>query len=162
MPYSDPARARAFEVAWRKTYRWAAAMRAAAWARKQAVKRGRAPGDVHWSVFARLHAMPCVYCGVTPANGADHSLPLGRGGDNVVSNLVPACRGCNEAKGDRTVDEWAEAMRAYPCLYCGKAIIPVPSEYRPTYCGVVCGRKRPVSDAQREALRTNGGRRCVA
>lgn len=162
MPYSDPVVARAFDKRFRKTYRWALAMRAAAWARQQAVKRGRSPGDVHWSVFARLHALPCVYCGKAPSGGTDHRWPLSRGGDNEVANLVASCRPCNESKGSRTVDEWAEAMRAYPCLHCGKAIIPIPGTFRPTYCGVECGHKRPVSDAQREALRTNGGRRCVA
>jgi 5-methylcytosine-specific restriction endonuclease McrA len=49
----------------------------------------------------------CVYCGAVdvPLN-LDHVVPRSRGGSNRVSNLVPACIRCNEAKGNRPVEEF--------------------------------------------------------
>jgi 5-methylcytosine-specific restriction endonuclease McrA len=35
----------------------------------------------------------------------DHLLPLSRGGNNLISNLVLSCASCNQAKGDM---DWTE------------------------------------------------------
>ena len=48
----------------------------------------------------------CAYCGTTEKLGADHILPLSRGGDNDPSNLAACCESCNKSKGGRTVEEW--------------------------------------------------------
>lgn len=50
----------------------------------------------------------CVYCGITgvPLN-VDHVQPRSKGGSDRVSNLVLACVPCNQAKGDRVVEEFA-------------------------------------------------------
>jgi len=49
----------------------------------------------------------CAYCG---AKGVplekDHIIPKSRGGTDRVSNLAVSCRRCNQAKGDRTADEF--------------------------------------------------------
>lgn len=45
--------------------------------------------------------LPCVFCG-KPADTADHIVPVSRGGDNSPANLQPACRDCNNSKGDRS------------------------------------------------------------
>jgi 5-methylcytosine-specific restriction endonuclease McrA len=47
----------------------------------------------------------CAYC-PNLADTVDHMTPLSRGGQHEVSNLVPACRGCNFAKHDKTPHEW--------------------------------------------------------
>lgn len=47
----------------------------------------------------------CHYCGKQTNPFADftvdHVVPLAKGGTNELDNLVPACRRCNSAKGDR-------------------------------------------------------------
>lgn len=49
----------------------------------------------------------CVYCGVRGVPlSLDHVRPRSRGGSNQVSNLVLACVPCNEAKGDRPVEQF--------------------------------------------------------
>jgi 5-methylcytosine-specific restriction endonuclease McrA len=50
----------------------------------------------------------CVYCGATgvPLN-IDHVRPRSRGGSDRVSNLVLSCVPCNQAKGNRPVEEFA-------------------------------------------------------
>jgi 5-methylcytosine-specific restriction endonuclease McrA len=50
----------------------------------------------------------CQYCG--ERKGAqdltlDHIFPRSRGGDNSPVNVVTACVGCNQRKGDRTPEE---------------------------------------------------------
>jgi len=60
----------------------------------------------------------CHYCGCqchgrdssrTDYATIDHKFPLSRGGDSRQVNLVTACRGCNEGKGDMTAVEYALA-----------------------------------------------------
>ena len=49
----------------------------------------------------------CIYCGVVGLMTADHLVPLFRGGEHSLENLVPACRSCNCAKCDRYLgSEW--------------------------------------------------------
>ncbi|WP_373301448.1 HNH endonuclease [Streptomyces djakartensis] len=60
--------------------------------------------------LARLwnrHAGSCAYCGEkTESLHQEHIVPISRGGDDSIGNLVPACPDCNLAKGDRTITEW--------------------------------------------------------
>lgn len=56
----------------------------------------------------------CLYCGqYLPPRGAtlDHVLPVSRGGLHHVRNMVLACRSCNEAKDNRTPQEWLEELQ---------------------------------------------------
>lgn len=48
----------------------------------------------------------CVYCGESAAT-IDHVVPLARGGEHVVGNLVPACSDCNRSKKDKLLSEWS-------------------------------------------------------
>lgn len=75
------------------------AERAASSARWYAKRYGIDPGHLTREIFARLHLLPCSYCGKLPAMGVDHVLPLARGGTNALANLVAACLPCNQSKG---------------------------------------------------------------
>ena len=49
----------------------------------------------------------CIYCG--DAKGpfeADHVIPRAKGGLDIESNLVCACRRCNRSKKDKILEEW--------------------------------------------------------
>lgn len=49
----------------------------------------------------------CAYCGALPsALTLDHVKPRSKGGHTAAYNLIPACRPCNQAKGDKNVWEW--------------------------------------------------------
>jgi 5-methylcytosine-specific restriction endonuclease McrA len=53
--------------------------------------------------------MTCAYCH-QPCDGLpdpEHVIPISRGGDNSMSNIVAACRQCNADKRDLTPKEWA-------------------------------------------------------
>jgi len=49
----------------------------------------------------------CAYCGAenVPLE-TEHVVPVSRGGTDRVSNLTLACRPCNQAKGNRTAEEF--------------------------------------------------------
>jgi 5-methylcytosine-specific restriction endonuclease McrA len=59
-----------------------------------------------WQWLLERYEFCCAYCGregdgLTP----DHVVPLSRGGNNSLSNIVPACGPCNLSKGPRTPEE---------------------------------------------------------
>ena len=47
----------------------------------------------------------CAYCGAT-ATTLDHVRPVARGGLTERTNLIPACRACNYAKGHADALAW--------------------------------------------------------
>ena len=52
----------------------------------------------------------CVYCGETyefKELTLDHVQPRCRGGESVTTNLVPACRQCNQGKGSNHWLRWS-------------------------------------------------------
>ncbi len=62
--------------------------------------------SVEWQWLLERYHFQCAYCGsrgegLTP----DHVIPLARGGQNTLSNIVPACGRCNLKKGARTPEE---------------------------------------------------------
>jgi 5-methylcytosine-specific restriction endonuclease McrA len=55
----------------------------------------------------------CQYCD-SGAETLDHVVPRSRGGRHVWENLVAACRRCNHAKADRTLDELGWHLKTVP------------------------------------------------
>lgn len=78
---------------------WVKAAQAWRDARKKARALGVDPGTLTKEDFARLHLLPCVYCGAMPALSTDHVVSFARGGSNSLENLAPACPPCNRKKG---------------------------------------------------------------
>lgn len=54
----------------------------------------------------------CLYCG-RPSESIDHVHPLSRGGLSTTENCVPACLGCNGAKGDTDAFDWYRRQTFY-------------------------------------------------
>ncbi len=56
----------------------------------------------------------CAYCSDPLGDDyePDHVVALGRGrgGHNVIDNIVPACKPCNRAKSSKTVETWLEIL----------------------------------------------------
>jgi 5-methylcytosine-specific restriction endonuclease McrA len=62
-------------------------------------------------VFAKYQGK-CSYCGTKPKKlTLDHIKPVCEGGTYGLYNLIPACYACNQCKGDKTVEEFREAIR---------------------------------------------------
>ena len=63
-----------------------------------------APGLTNALLFARDQQL-CGYCGIRFSTGAlsrDHVVPVSKGGLDVWTNVVTACRRCNTRKADRS------------------------------------------------------------
>ncbi|MFZ8903632.1 MAG: HNH endonuclease [bacterium] len=54
----------------------------------------------------------CCYCRENKATSLDHVTPRSRGGSNLRSNLLPACRSCQESKGNRI--DWYDWFKEQP------------------------------------------------
>lgn len=48
----------------------------------------------------------CIYCGSEDNLSLDHIIPLSKGGPDIISNQVYACRSCNSSKGDKDIFYW--------------------------------------------------------
>lgn len=55
---------------------------------------------------------PCAYCGHIGEITLDHVIPISRGGNHGIGNLLPACRICNSSKRERFITEWKKAKSA--------------------------------------------------
>ena len=59
----------------------------------------------------------CLYCGKRQRNSdlsREHVIPLSRGGRDIWTNVVTACRRCNTYKGNRLLSECALELLALP------------------------------------------------
>jgi 5-methylcytosine-specific restriction endonuclease McrA len=64
-----------------------------------------------WRFLREIWGNRCYYCGKGGGNlQREHRIPLARGGDNHISNIVPACGPCNRAKGILTDDEYFKVL----------------------------------------------------
>ena len=76
-------------------------------------QRGTLFGTEVREYLLHRHQHQCAYCAGAsgdPVLEIEHVHPRSRGGSDRVGNLVIACRDCNQAKGHRTADEWADAL----------------------------------------------------
>jgi len=48
----------------------------------------------------------CVFCGSTDVKRWDHLVPITKGGETVLGNMVPACARCDDSKQHLVFDEW--------------------------------------------------------
>ena len=78
---------------------WRKASGAVKQAARVARRYGVPEGTLTKEIMARLHLLPCVYCGVMPAMEVDHVRPFRFGGTNDLVNLAPACPPCNKRRG---------------------------------------------------------------
>ena len=62
---------------------------------------------VRFEVFKR-DSFKCQYCGKSAPDvvlEVDHIIPVAKGGDNDISNLITACFDCNRGKSDRKLND---------------------------------------------------------
>ena len=59
----------------------------------------------------------CAYCGQPPIDEEsltiDHVKPRCKGGEDRTSNVIPACRSCNQAKGSEEWVSWYNRQSFY-------------------------------------------------
>lgn len=48
----------------------------------------------------------CVFCGNLDVERWDHLVPISKGGDTVLGNMVLACSQCDDSKQGKSFEEW--------------------------------------------------------
>lgn len=124
MPYKDPEARRAYERAWRKRSAKHVLNRkyqdATIHANRRAAGYGVAGRLSAADIRSLLEGALCAYCGSAERLTVDHVVPMALGGTNTVSNLAPACHGCNAQKRRGTQPgRWSQLFDA--CQECGSA-----------------------------------------
>ncbi len=74
--------------------------------RREAKAAGHVDPDT-WQAVIEFYGGRCAYCGLE-WRVQDHVIPIARGGQHCISNVVPACDLCNFTKGTQT---WAPRRR---------------------------------------------------
>lgn len=65
---------------------------------------------IEWQQIMNNTDWKCVYCQIslTPKNRSlDHIIPLSKGGQHHIDNLVACCRTCNSKKGNKKVSDFS-------------------------------------------------------
>lgn len=82
--------------------------------RYKARKRGATSHHTvaEWRELVGLHCGLCFYCGLPKKLERDHRVPLSRGGNDNIENIMPSCRMCNLRKSARTTREYLALLAA--------------------------------------------------
>lgn len=93
-----------------------------------------------------LHGHSCAYCGGLSGDkrlDVEHVVPRnparGPRGTDRISNLVIACRACNQAKDNLHPEEWLDALKRSKAKLDKERVRRLP--------GILAGRKRSLKDA---------------
>jgi len=54
----------------------------------------------------RIYSQPCLNCGTNENQSLDHKIPLSRGGEHRIGNIMTLCQPCNASKNAKTIMEW--------------------------------------------------------
>lgn len=54
----------------------------------------------------RIYKSPCFKCGSTENQSLDHIIPISRGGNHSVGNIMTLCFTCNASKNAKLLVEW--------------------------------------------------------
>lgn len=69
------------------------------------------PGNGRRKAVLQAHNNRCYYCG-KKATTIDHIMPVSRGGNSEIDNLVASCLACNQRAGDRPFQD-RDQKRSY-------------------------------------------------
>lgn len=56
-----------------------------------------------WLALQQRYDFKCFYCGRESKLTKDHIIPISKGGEDTIENIVPACWSCNRRKGIKLV-----------------------------------------------------------
>lgn len=59
-----------------------------------------------WQFLIHLFNHKCAYCKRWCVPTQDHLVPLSRGGNHTIENVVPSCQSCNSKKATKTATEF--------------------------------------------------------
>lgn len=75
----------------------------------------------------------CVFCESSEVKRWDHLIPVSKGGETVLGNMVPACARCDDSKRDLYFEEWMTSNATGSPKSCGVKHINQRVELIKTY-----------------------------
>lgn len=78
--------------------------------------RRRLSSEEREQVYNKMNGR-CAYCGDPISFGAmkvGHVVPLRKGGEDALDNMLPACRSCNHYKSTLTLEQFRAAIARMP------------------------------------------------
>ena len=66
-----------------------------------------------WENIKTFFDNRCCYCGEEKPLYQEHFVPLSKGGEYTLDNIICACGSCNSSKGPRNFFEWYPGYRYY-------------------------------------------------
>lgn len=67
---------------------------------------GKKISAAEWAEIKKQYGQMCVYCYEKKILTMEHIVPLSRGGQHTIENVVPACRSCNSRKRNKSLEEF--------------------------------------------------------
>ena len=55
------------------------------------------------TMLKNIYGDLCIYCAKNIATTVDHIIPVSRCGANILQNLLPSCKKCNQEKKDSSI-----------------------------------------------------------
>lgn len=66
-----------------------------------------------WQLIKNHFNNRCVYCGKELPLEQEHFIPLSKGGEYTLNNIIPSCKSCNASKHDANFFEWYYTYKYY-------------------------------------------------
>jgi hypothetical protein len=66
-----------------------------------------------WENIKQIFDNKCAYCGRELKLYQEHFIPLSKGGEFTINNIIPSCQSCNSSKHDRLFNEWYPRYKYY-------------------------------------------------
>ena len=76
---------------------------------RQSVRNRLVSGSKYVIIYKdlkRIYSQPCFNCGSMNNQSLDHRIPLSRGGEHKIGNMLTLCQPCNASKHSKTIMEW--------------------------------------------------------
>lgn len=62
--------------------------------------------EKQWNNCKNYFNNKCAYCGESKPLVQEHFIPVSKGGEYTVNNIVPSCQNCNSRKNNKNFFEW--------------------------------------------------------
>lgn len=62
--------------------------------------------ETQWDNIKQHFNNRCAYCGRKSPLAQEHFLPISKGGEYTINNIIPSCKSCNSKKHNNLFNEW--------------------------------------------------------
>ena len=86
------------------------------YAQKHEARKRMLPMDYtakQWEETKTYFNNKCAYCGEEKILTQEHVVPLSKGGEYTVNNIIPACGNCNSSKKNQDFFKWYQRYKHY-------------------------------------------------